>query len=435
MGMVTVNQGTAKNISTDTVGTLEYGIVKLDMGTLGGTNPFSGTLPEITNLASGTLNRINQGSINVTAGTVTAGTINLAIRVGNLGTVESGTISRLEGGTLNLVTRVGNVGTLEVGTISALPNLPGGTLTNLVSGTINSATVVLNTGTINLGTVVGKDANAATQTGNPLSIGGTDSGGTLRTIKVDSGGLQRIGLDSGTVSVLPNIPGGTLGLVTRVGNLGTVESGTITSLGTLPGVGVVSNLTNGSIVMTGGTVTVLPNIPGGTLGVVSSIANLAAGTLTRLEQGSIQVTAGTITQGSIIVTNGTISHGTIDIGTVKLDGRTARNILSYGTTFGGTAAGYATLVGSAVVGAGTSLWVNDLSIVNASGNITCLVGFGTALNGSSVLAKGNFGTSSSPGIEKHFSLPVNAGMTNQDLVAYISGAGTVDFNVSYFISA
>ena len=122
-------------------------------------------------------------------------------------------------------------------------------------------------------------------------------------------------------------------------------------------------------------------------------------------------------------------------GTLKLDGRSGRNILSYGTTFGGTAAGYGTLVGSAAVGAGTSIWVNDLSIINSkgTGNLTALIGFGTALNGTSVLAKGDF--SAQGGIEKHYSLPVNAGMTNSDLVCYIGAAGTIDVNVSYFISA
>ena len=140
-------------------------------------------------------------------------------------------------------------------------------------------------------------------------------------------------------------------------------------------------------------------------------------------------------RSSIIVTNGTITHGTIDTGTVKLDGCSGRNILTYGTTFGGTASGYSTLVGSAAVGVGTSTWIQNVSVNNPNGNITCLVGFGTALNGTSVLLKGTFGTNSGVGAEKSFTQPVNAGMTNQDLVAYISGAGTIDVQVSYFISA
>lgn len=132
-----------------------------------------------------------------------------------------------------------------------------------------------------------------------------------------------------------------------------------------------------------------------------------------------------------------LSAGTISNllgGTIKNDGRAGRNILSYGTTFGGTVAIYGTLVGSASVGAGTSTWINDLSIVNSKGGtVTSLIGFGTALNGTSVLAKGDFGPQG--GIQKSYPLAVNAGMTNQDLVCYIGAAGTIDFNISYFISA
>ena len=139
---------------------------------------------------------------------------------------------------------------------------------------------------------------------------------------------------------------------------------------------------------------------------------LSAGTISKLEQGSINVTAGTI----------------------KNDGRPSRNILTYGTSFGGTAAGYGTLVGSASVGAGTSTWINDVSVINTgAGTLTALVGFGTVLNGTSVLVKGDFGPQG--GIQKSYPLAVNAGMTNQDLVCYVAAAGTIQVNVSYFISA
>lgn len=130
---------------------------------------------------------------------------------------------------------------------------------------------------------------------------------------------------------------------------------------------------------------------------------------------------------------GTINAGTINAGTVRNDGRPARNILSYGTTFGGTAAGYGTLV--AAPGVGTSIWVNDISITNSNGSVTCLAGFGTALNGTSVLAKGNFGTHTGIGIQKSYPMAVNAGMTNTDLVCYVGAAGTAEFTVTYFISA
>jgi hypothetical protein len=143
--------------------------------------------------------------------------------------------------------------------------------------------------------------------------------------------------------------------------------------------------------------------------------------------GGVVVTAGTVSAG-------TINTGTINAGTIKQDGRPGRNILSYGTTFAGTAAAYGTLVGSAVVGVGTSTWVSSLSIINSgTTSLTSVVGFGTALNGTSIIGKGSFGTQG--GIQKEFPLATNAGMTNQDLVCYISAAGTIDVNVTYFISA
>ena len=149
----------------------------------------------------------------------------------------------------------------------------------------------------------------------------------------------------------------------------------------------------------------------------------------------ILINQGTET-GVAVDTVGTVNYQIVklDLGGAGTSCLSKRTILSYGTTFGGTAAGYGTLVGSTAVGVGTSLWVNDLSIINTgAGTLTALVGFGTALNGTSVLAKGEFGPQG--GIQKSYPLPVNCGMTNQDLVCYIGAAGTVDVAVSYFISA
>jgi hypothetical protein len=496
-----------------------------------------GTLGEVTNLAAGTLTRLAQGSINVTAGTVNAGTVDL-LKAGTItkleggtvqtniltGTVTSvtetanlakGTITKLEGGTVQTniltgtVTRVSTIGTLEVGTISTLPNLPQGSI-NVTAGTVN-------TGTINLGTMVGKDANAVAQSGNPLAIAGTDSGGTLRTVKVDSGGLQRIGIDSGTISVLPNLPqgsinvtagtvnagtvdllkagtitkleGGTVqtniltGTVTRVSTIGTLEVGTISALPNLPQGSInvtAGTITAGSIIVTAGTQSV-GTINTGTLNtgtinlgtVVGKDANAAAQTgnpiavggtdsggtirtvlvdssgamkvngvsagttIGTINVGTINtgtINTGTINTGTVSVAVGTINHGTIDAGTVRTDARTTQNIVSFGTQVGSSGALAATIVGSTSVGAGTSLWVNDLSILNPNGSILVTLGFGTAQQGTNVLYRGVLGTQTAVGIEKPFPKAVNAGMTNQDLVLSIGAAGTIDLTVSYLIS-
>ena len=253
-----------------------------------------------------------------------------------------------------------------------------------------------------------------------------------------------------TLGTLPNLPGGSI-VVTSLPNL---TNGTMNLVGTVNTIGTLPNLPGGSVVVTGGTIAsdtvvggsiavtagtigkvasigTLPNTPGGTLGLVTTITNLSNGTIQN--SGTVTGVGSVSSLGSLAMVNaGTISM--LNAGTVKNDARPARNILSYGTTFGGTAAAYGTLIGSASVGAGTYIWINDVSIVNSQGGTyECIVGFGTALNGTSVLVKGNFGPRE--GIQKSYPLSVNAGMTNQDLVAYISAAGTIDVNISYFISA
>lgn len=253
----------------------------------------------------------------------------------------------------------------------------------------------------------------------------TGTAGTAETMKA-------VGTD-GALYVYDLAPAGSLTVgslsVTSIESVGTLNSGTITrleggtiglisSVATVPGIGSISNV---AIIHNAGTIAGLPNVPGGTLGVVSSLTT-----------GSIVVTAGTVSvlpnlpQGSINVTAGTFRD----------DGRPARNVLTYGTQFGGTAAGYATLVGSAAVGAGTSTWLNSISVSNSrSASLDVSVGFGTALAGTSVFVRDQVGTSIGIGRQVTYPKAVNAGMTNQDLTVYIGAAGTIDVSVSYFISA
>jgi hypothetical protein len=299
MANLLINQGTNSAINFDLSGTVNTQVVGIGYGTVS----TIGTLPNlpggsivVTAATISSLPNIPGGSVVQTAGTVNTGTINTgtinlgtvvgkdanaAAQTGNPvatgGTDSGGTVYTLRldtkgqqfigGGTVDTLTTVANLTNgsvrITVGTITVLPNLPQGSI-NVTAGTVNAGTIntgTINAGTINLGTVVGKDANAAAQTGNPLAIGGTDSGGTVRTIKVDSGGLLRTGLDSGTITVLPNTPGGTLGLVTTVSNLtngsinvtaGTVNAGTINTgtinAGTINAGTINAGTTNGTVV-------------------------------------------------------------------------------------------------------------------------------------------------------------------------------------------
>lgn len=188
----------------------------------------------------------------------------------------------------------------------------------------------------------------------------------------------------------------------------------------------------------------------GTLVPVMKIDTSAVGTAGTIWGGGVYVTAGTIGAGTVVnnggtigtiqnIAGGTVSNnmlsGTLNLGTVRVDGRPTQNVLSFGTQVAGTAAVAATIVGSASVGAGTYLWLNDLSVNNPNANVGVIVGFGTAQQGTNVLLRGTYGTSGAVGHEKVFPKAVNAGMTNQDLVVSLTAAGTVDINISYFISA
>lgn len=352
----------------------------------------------------------NQGTqtnllVDTTGGTSSSGTSIpvMKLDISALGTFTKVWDGNVQGGTIGSVIGVGSVSglsNLPGGTlgsllgIGAIPNIPGGTLGSLLGvGAIPN----IPGGTITLATVVGKDAPAAARTGNPIPVGGTDGGGTVYAFLTDTKGQQYLG--GGTVGtllgvgVIPNVPGGTIGSVVGIGSVSGLSNIPGGTLGSLLGVGAI------------------PNIPGGTVGSVVGIGSVSG--LSNLPQGSIQVTAGTF----------------------RADARTTQNIVSYGTQMVGTAAVAATVVGSTSVGAGTSLWLQDVSITNNNANVLCVLGFGTAQQGTNVLLRHTLGTTGAVGIEKTFAKAVNAGMTNQDLVFSLGAAGTVDLSISYFISA
>lgn len=201
-----------------------------------------------------------------------------AAYVYNLGPAGSVTLGNTPGGTLDLL-KNGTVvaqGIDSGGTKHILSTDTGGTLNvnaavSISGGTTNVGTVntgTINTGTINVGTVGGKAASGAVAVQNPVLIAGTDSGGTIYAPLITTAGILQVG--------------------------GTVATGAGTQA-----VRVID-------------------------GTVTELSNVAGGTITRLAQGSIQVTAGTFVMpsgtlitGSIVVTAGTINAGTIGLGTVQ----------------------------------------------------------------------------------------------------------------------
>ncbi|MDE1868137.1 MAG: hypothetical protein KGI08_10575, partial [Thaumarchaeota archaeon] len=192
-------------------------------------------------------------------------------------------------------------------------------------------------------------------TGNIGTIGTVGLATIAGNINIASGTQQTLG----TVGTVQNLNGGTLNLATIVGNLGTIGTiglATVTgNLGTIGTIGLATvsgnvNISTGTInlatisgnlgtIGTVGLATIAGNL--GTMGTIGSVIGVGSiGGLSNLPQGSIQVTAGTFRQ----------------------DARTTQNILTYGTQVSGTAAFAATIIGSSSVGAGTSMWMSDVSI-------------------------------------------------------------------------
>lgn len=385
--------------TTGAIGSIQnIGTIK-EAGTVTGV----GVVTTLTNLSNGTIQ--NSGT---TTGVGTVSGIAVVTTVTNL---SNGTIQN--SGTTTGVGTITNIGTIKeagtvtgVGVVTTLTNLSNGTIQS--SGTSTGVGVVSNLtqGSINVtaGTVGGKAASGAAAVANPVQIAGTDSGGTIYSPLVTTGGAFGSITGMGVVTTLSNLTNGTVRVTAGTVNAGTINAGTINTgtinEGTLSLITTVSNLTNGSIKVTAGT------------GIV---------------------TASTVNTGTI--NSATINAATINTGTIRDDGRAAVNFLTFGTTFGGTgtAAAYATLV--AAPGANTSVWVSDLSLTNPYGTLELAIGFGTAVDGTANLVKGVYGTQTGVGIQKTFPKAVNGGITNTPLIVSKSGLGTVYANVSYFTSA
>lgn len=436
-------------------GTIDVGTVAIT-GNLAGLS--SGTINSIPNTPGGTLGLITRVSTvgTLEVGTISAlpntpgGTLGLVTRVGNIGTLEVGTVTignvnsigtlgTLQLGTVTVTNPTGttvqfNNGTIDLlkaGTITTLPNTPGGTL-----GLVSTVTTVSNVSNgsikITAGTVGGAGATAVALSGNPVPVAGVDAGGTIYGLAVDAKGQQLVGggtismINAGTITssgtttgvgvvsslsagTITKVEGGTIGLITRVSTIGTLEVGTVTigavnsigTLGTLQlGTVTVTNPTGTTVQFNNGTINVIPNIPGGTLGLVTTVSNLT--------NGSIAVTAGTITNllkaedaghaggdsgvmaMGVRVDGGTSLVGTdLDYGPLMLDANGALRISGTVATGAGTQAtriidGTVTNVGT-VVGVGVLTTVTNLS--QGSINVTA----GTITAGSIRVVAGTVG--------------------------------------------
>jgi len=435
---VGINLGSATGIASDLIGTVNYGISKIDISPIGASGTlFNGTvgISSIPQISIGTIPNIPGGSIVMTNGTI--GTVPGIGTISNLGSLTNiGTLPNLPNGTLGSVLGLGtlpgvgtvtnlgsitNIGTLGtqtgLGSVGGLGTLPGvgviTTVTNLSNGTIQNSGTVTGVGSIsNIGSI------AAIISGTIQNSGTVTGIGTITNI----GSLTNIG-------TIPNIPGGTLGILTN----GTLSnSGTTTGVGTITNLGSVTNigqLYNAGTIQAGtigtiGNIGTLPNLPGGSIVVTSGTIN--SGT----------ITAGTINTGTFVYTGGTLNLiGTLQAGTVVNNGgsvqispKPAVNILTYGTVSSGT---IGTLI--AAPGAGTAINILSFAIDGDAGILgttdVCL-SFGTATGGSAVLFRGGvinpFGQT--------FTQAVNGNITNTAFTwLQLANTGTVSISMTYFI--
>ncbi len=365
----------------------------------------------LSNLATGSLSNVamlNAGTVNIASGTLqnsgngtmVGGTLNNLVsgtlQSSGAGTVTTGTLQNLVSGTINALAS----GTITGGTIQ---NVAGGTVISpMPSGTLNVGTVV-----VTLGTVGGAAGNAAAASGNPNPVGGTDSGGTIRTILVDSTGVQRstgtsvMSVGTLTAGTLTNLISGTINALAA----GTVTAGTLTNLVS----GTINALAAGTI--TGGT---LGNLNNGTLALVSTVT-----TVSNLTNGSVNLLTGTVTRASNV--------GTLESGTIKIDPTTIPTMIQQGTL--GTAGGsfFGTLSGAS--GAGTKHYVQGVDIVMNTGTADLRILAGTSIQGTGVLTAGNF--IQGGGISKNW-WPHFATGTNSELIYHFVGAGTAFITISYW---
>lgn len=241
--------------------------------------------------------------------------------------------------------------------------------------------------------------------GTVVTTMGDLTGGTLDIITDGTIGIKGTVPVSGTVvtSAAP-LPGGTLDILTNgsivvtngtIASVGTVpgigvladgtvavKAGTIASVGTIPGVGIVGNVNTGSIVVTNGTIAAhaITNVQGGTIGI------LADGTLSQVGTVPGVGVVGNVNGGSIVVTNGTIaSSGTVTgVGVVgNLNGGTL-GILTNGTVatnilpLGGVVKTTAVVCGTAATALPASALSSRKSLIGYNiGTIPCYIGDST----------------------------------------------------------
>ncbi len=246
------------------------------------------------------------------------------------------------------------------------------------------------------------------------------SGVKYQTIKLDVGADGVSSAFTGTIDAVSNLAKGT---VTKVegGTIDVIADGTVV-VGTVPGIGVLADGTISEV----GTITGVGVLALGTVKMTEGSAVVKSGTITTILAGTQELlgTVGNLAKGTITsVAN--VAGGTVQINPVS----GGSSPIAYGTQITGAGQTWATV--SAASGAGTFHYVQGCSIVCKSGTVDTFLGYGSALSGTNVIAKGNF-SEGGGGIARTFPSPLAGSGTNTELIVEIGGAGTVDFTVDFW---
>lgn len=360
-------------------------------------------------------------NVFIAGGTVVTGAGTQPVNVITGSQQTLGTVGTVLG--LGTATNLGSV--TNVGTVKEISNLAGGTVT---VANPTGTTVTVDHGTITISNPTSNTVNVATGSQQTLGTVGTVNGvGTVTNL----GSMTNFGTGK-EVTTVANLTNGSINILTgtlqssgTTTGVGTVTNlGSITNIGTAKEVTTVANLTNGSVNILTGTVTNVGTVPGiGTVTNLGSVTNFGTGkevtTVANLTNGSVNLLTGTLTRASNV--------GTVESGTFQQNLIPVVQPLQYGTL--GTAGGSAFGTISAASGAGTKHYVSAVAMTVSAGTVDCYIGFGTGLNGGSVLARGQYVPSA--GINREFN-PVMVSGTNSELCYELAGAGTVYFLINYW---
>ena len=307
------------------------------------------------------------GGLTVTAGglilgsSTTTGSLNI-YNAGSTPTVSITALGAITGTSLSAgsgtITTSGNISTSGTGSISTLGT---GTITSTGLLTASSGLTVTTNGlTVTAGGLTVTNGGL-TVTNGGLALGSSGTTGSLNIY--NAGSTPTVSITAAGAITGTSLSAGS-GTITTSGNISTLGSGTITSVGLLTassGLTVTTNgltVTNGGLTVTNGGLALGSSGTTGSLNIYNSsstptVSITAAGAITGTSltaSSGLTVTAGglTVTAGGLTVTAGglTVTAGglTVTAGIINIDASTTGSVLKAITKAAGTTGNYVATV-------------------------------------------------------------------------------------------